>query len=128
MGSVLIGTVVSRHSDRNRPVHRLNNNLELGESVFDSAELQKESNSFGTKNTEKFEPELIEESVNIGKLARTNGRRVKDVEQVIAEVSHTQELISSLLISLENELLKPFDLTNCAFKNYKCATKFTNIN
>jgi len=81
MGSVLIGTVVSRYSKRQRQsVNRLNNNLEPAESVFDSEELQKES-----PIKRNFETGPVRQSVNIGKLAKINGRRVKDVEQVIAE-------------------------------------------
>lgn len=80
MGSVLLGAVARRRqSDKRQPVNHLSDCLELGESVFDSKELNSSSL-----------PQALKQSVNIGKIARTSERGVKDVEQVIAEVSERE--------------------------------------
>jgi len=75
MGSVLIGTVVSRHSDK-QANNRLRNNLEIGESALDVKQSPKWTN---------FRAEPVRHGVNIGKLAKPSNRRVQDVQQVIVE-------------------------------------------
>ena len=82
MGSVLIGTVASRYSDKRKSANILNNNLEVGEIAFESEE---SSSPAPWKN---FKPDTVKQSVNIGKLAKLTDRRVQDVHQVIVEVSH----------------------------------------
>lgn len=79
MGSVLLGAVARRRQSDKRQVNHLSDCLELGESVFDSKELNSSSL-----------PQALKQSVNIGKIARTSERGVKDVEQVIAEVSERE--------------------------------------
>jgi len=83
MGSVLIGTVVSRHSDK-QANNQLKNNLEIGESVLDI----KESPTWGY-----FRAEPVKHGVNIGKLAKPNNRRVQDVQQqvIVEEAAMTGE-------------------------------------
>lgn len=87
MGTALLGIVAGRRSDKT-PLYDLNNNVEI---ATESREiLLLETPPLGTRHQPiKFKPELLTQSVKIGKIARISDRKIRDVQQqVIVKVSH----------------------------------------
>lgn len=91
MGSALLRVVVRRRSDK-PSLSDLNNNLELGECVFDSKQLHLlESPPLGIRHQKIIiKPQLFTKSSKIGKIARIPNRKIRDEQQVIAKVSNHQ--------------------------------------
>lgn len=130
MGSILLGIVARRRSEK-RPLSDRNNNFEVGESALASKEvLLLESPPVGTKHRHKLiEPEPGKQAAaNIGKIARIiPDRKVREEQQVTIKVSH-EFLISSCENSCEANLGTVRSEANCAFKKMRRLKQFTNIN
>lgn len=110
MGSVLLGIVARRRSEK-RQLSDQSNNFEIGESALASKEvLLLESPPVGTRHRHKLnnqEPGK-QAAANIGKIAKISDRKARDEQQVTIKVSHAF-LISTCENSCENKTLELSD-------------------
>lgn len=94
MGSVLLGIVAHRRSDRTSLSHS-NSNAESADSSEKSKNaLLLETPPLGIRHQSKTkaEPTSWAQTAKIGKLTRIPDRKIRDEHQVIAKVSHTRNI------------------------------------
>ena len=121
MGSVLLAIVASSRKSKTSLID-LNNNLDLGECEYRAREaILLETPPLGTRHkANNFKPEPVQQSAKIGKIARITDRKIRDVKQVIFEVSHDPQLSYHKLWNFSKRPVRLY----CAFKQRRNCAAF----